>query len=51
MLNKKKLETAIDVLSELQFYLAAICCAEGEMSEFEKSVISAIETIKDMAKE
>lgn len=41
-----KLEKAVDTLSLLQFYLAAIIAADGEASNFELDVIDAIETVK-----
>jgi len=43
------LEKAIETLSLLQFYLAAIIASEGKASKFELDVIDAIETVKGAA--
>lgn len=40
-----EVEKALDTLELFQFYLAAICASKGEMSKFERDLISAVDIV------
>ena len=43
------LQEAIETLKTLQFYISAVCLANGQMSRFEKNCINAIHLIVEGA--